>query len=57
MGMGLQYPKDTKVARLISIFPDNSSHLKELDMFVLSKNGHVCVFKKRRSWLRAGSAT
>ena len=29
-GMGLQYPKDTKVERLISIFPDRCSHLKEL---------------------------
>ena len=28
--MGLQYPQDTNVERLISIFPDKCSHLKEL---------------------------
>ena len=47
LGMGLQYPKDTKVARLISIFPDNSSHLKELGMFVFSKWACLCFQKKK----------
>ena len=28
--MGLRYPMDTKVARLMSIFPGKDAHLKEL---------------------------